>query len=1005
MTYLPDRTVASQLFGCLLVASMLLSAPAFSDVIFAPEFGTPTVRQMLQQGQYGEARDLAAERLKAAPDDADLHGVLAYALAGLGEWDDARQSLMRAIELAPEAQRDDLRVLHAEILLGLGDAAAAERELRDVLSRDPENRSALLEMGVLYRRTGDGVRSTEYFERVLRLDPGDEAALRALFDTYLGRGDYDSIEQLSRRIPEDSRAKALGYYFDGLAATREQPPRYADAAASFRRAVAIAPAPEILSTLGWVLLKQQRLDEAARALTEAVNLAPDYFEAQRLLGVVLLQGGQPNLAAGHLEEALAIRETTELRRLLARAYLMQGRGDEVIEQLLASAENADQLADRQSGLQGLGQYASGEFEESEAALRAAVEQRPHAPHLRFLLISSLLKQQLYEAAAREAQQAVSAYPDEKVLALNFLALARLGSGAIDAAESALREALGIEPDARTTRVNLSTVYFRTGQFAKAEQELNALLDASPDDSQLRLRLARVHQAAGDFARAEQVLLSPDGALPESNGLLRELFLLKMRDDDFVGALAYANALISAYPRLFEGYLLRAQAYAAQGRPGEAVDSINEGFAAAGETQGALATAASLARVNGWHDRAVNYLRRHEAQFGMDDPTLIKLYALELIETGNTRKARAILEQGLGSTDPDALFLSARAYIADGDQVRAEEKIDAALAAGVAPAIIEQQRAALMTAVRLDELRTELENNDDEPLRYRSLAGAHEFLGDIDAAIDVYESGLGKTDEDPGFRVQIARLLYKSGDTERAIDAARALLNDSGIDEETRYRAWAVIGMSRAARGETELAERALEQAAVPGSRISEAHYRLAQIKSNKGETGEAIRLLREAIAIEPRTLRHYLALAGTYQRANDMPMSIGVYQAGLDAIPGSIPLLNDLALAQLATGDTGSALTTAQEALALAPDDPRVLSTMGQVHLQQRDPRAAIPYLERAVDRDPRSSLYRFHLGISYFQAGATARAKSELEEALARQSDAPWANEIHKVLRAIAES
>jgi len=204
MPHLPDRSVVSRLCGCLVLAGVLLSAPASSDVIFAPVFGTPTLREMLQQGEYAAVRDLAEERLKDTPGDSDLHAVMAYALAGLGEWDSAEQSLLRAIELAPESQRDDLRVLHAEILLGLGDAAEAERQLHDVLSRDPENRSALLEMGVLYRRIGDGIRSTEYFERVLRVNPGDETALRALFEIYLGRGDYFSIEQLSRRIPDDS---------------------------------------------------------------------------------------------------------------------------------------------------------------------------------------------------------------------------------------------------------------------------------------------------------------------------------------------------------------------------------------------------------------------------------------------------------------------------------------------------------------------------------------------------------------------------------------------------------------------------------------------------------------------------------------------------------------------------------------------------------------------------------------------------------------------------------
>jgi len=1004
MTEASIKGWVSRLTGGLVLAAVLVSTPAVADPIFEPAFGSVTVRDMLSERRYAAVRDLARRELQDDPENGDTHAVLAYALAGLGEWEQAEQSVLAAIGLVTDERRDDLRVLQAEILLGLGDAPEAERQLREVLERDPDKISALLEMGVLYRRMGDGVRSTEYFERVLVVEPGEEVAIKALFETYVARGDYESIDKLSRRIPDDSPAKALAYYFDALADVRRDPPDYEAAASKLEQALLrVGPSPGMLSTLGWVRFRQQNLDAAADALIQAVELAPDDFESQRLLGAVLLQANRPNLAVGHLQQALAIRETAELRRLLARAYLLLGRNEAMAEQMLAVAEG--DAENRQSALTGLYTYVGGDFEQSEAALRSALSERPQASHLRFLLISSLLKQERYEAAEREARQAVRAYPDQKVLALNFVALARLGTGAYDDAEAALNEALALDPGARTTRVNLSTVYFRTGRYGKAEQELDAILANEPGDPRIRVRKARVLQAAGDYSRAEQALLGPSGELPTSKALLRELFLLKIREGDSQAALGYANGIVEAHPTLFEGYLLQAQALAALGRAMEAGEAIDRGFETTGETQGALAAAASLARVNGWHRKAVDYLGRLDAQYGLDDPVLVKLYAVELIEVGNTDKARQVLDAGLGATEPDALFLTARSYIADRDQASAEEYIDAALAAGIAPSVIEQQRAELGTALRLDELREELEDDDDDALRYRTLADAFEFVGDYDAAIDVYESGIGKAGADELFKVQIARLKMRKGDTDAAIDASTALLDEDGISDDSRFTAWFVIGMSRSMRGEPERAERALEEATKPGSKIAPAYYRLAAIKSDNGETDEAIRLLEAAIALEPTTLRHYLALAGAWQRAGDLRSSIAAYERGLAAIENSVPLLNDLALTYVAAGDTAKALETASLALEHAPRDARVLDTMGQVYLRRREPQAAIPYLERAVDGAPQSSLYRFHLGVSYFEAGSADRARAELEESLARQSDSPWAGEIRKVLRAIGES
>ena len=191
----------------------------------------------------------------------------------------------------------------------------------------------------------------------------------------------------------------------------------------------------------------------------------------------------------------------------------------------------------------------------------------------------------------------------------------------------------------------------------------------------------------------------------------------------------------------------------------------------------------------------------------------------------------------------------------------------------------------------------------------------------------------------------------------------------------------------------------------PGSQLGSAFYELARLKSSQGETGAAISLLQSAIEIEPRSTRYYLALAALHQRAGNAAASAGVYESGIENNPAAIPLLNNLALVYLSLGENEKALMQANAALSQAPDDPNVLDTVGWVHLQSENAAEAVRYLERAVEGDPGSSLYRYHLGVGYWRHGSNDLARVELNEALQRQSDAPWAPQVREALGDIGSS
>jgi tetratricopeptide (TPR) repeat protein len=997
--------------GFLLLAGVLLGSALASRVAvavplrFEPLFGDRNLLQLLEQRQFTQVRDLARIQLLQNPSDGDMHAVMAYALTELGALADAEQNARQAIDRVPEARRDRLRVLLAEILLRQGRTPEAVQLLNDLLARDSTNTLALLSLGNLYNRLGNAQRAAEYFQEVLVVDPRNDDATRYLLQAYLTQRDYAAVARVARGIPEGSPIKGLGYYFEALSLLQGQPPDNRGALALLERSLeASAPTAQVLTTVGYVLLKEQRAQDAAERLAQAVALAPDSVDALNLLGIASIQLGRPELAVAHLERALADRESVELSHLLSRLYLMQGRVDQGLAELLKSTDDSNQPTEAESALRTLYQFHSGEFEQSEQGLREALARTPEAAHLRFLLIASLLKQDRFEAAAREAEQALTLHPDQSVLVRNLLAMAKLGGGELDAAEEALQTALTQDPASKTTRVNLSTVYFRSGQYASAEREIKAVLANTANDPEATIRLARIYQAAGNYAEAERVLLAANGQGATAGAAARELIMLKLRQRDYGAMLEYALGAVARYPRSFQGYLFQAQALASLGREIDAVDALDAGFEAAGETQGSLAAAASLARLHGWHDLAVGYLQRHDAQFGLDNPTLKKLYATELIEVGRTDDARAVVRDGLGATDPDALLLTAMSHLADGDQVRTEEALDAALAAGVSPAVVEGQRAALRATGQIEALKEQLAAGPADPLRYGALAGAHEIVGDFDAAIAVLEGGLGKAGSDPLFQTHIARLLLKKGDAQRAIEVANGVLANANADAETRIRAHSVVGMSWVFQRDRARAEQALELATVDGSRLAPAFYELARIKSAKGDIEAAKNLLRSAIEIQPTSLQYYLALATLHERSGGVAESIALYEDGISKNERAVPLLNNVALLYLSQGDNERALARARTALEQSPQDANVLDTMGFIHLRSQDTQGAIGYLERAVDYQPAASQYRYHLGLGYFEAGWLDLAKIELEKALDRENNAPWAQEINRLLAAIQE-
>ncbi len=193
------------------------------------------------------------------------------------------------------------------------------------LAVDPLNSEAAIQLGDVYRASGDLQQSLDYLLLAVRLAPYNHEAVGSLGDTYERLGELDQarrcyleairldpsfvmvydhlgiigVKQGDLELAKQSFAKSLEYSpRDAKALTNYGLALYLDdqlAAAEeyFAKAVAADPnTADAYNGLGLVALKQGRIEDAVKALQSALAIKPDFAHAQENLQKALDLGAQ-----------------------------------------------------------------------------------------------------------------------------------------------------------------------------------------------------------------------------------------------------------------------------------------------------------------------------------------------------------------------------------------------------------------------------------------------------------------------------------------------------------------------------------------------------------------------------------------------------------------------------------------------------------------------------------------------------------------------------------------
>ena len=185
-----------------------------------------------------------------------------------------------------------------------------------------------------------------------------------------------------------------------------------------------------------------------------------------------------------------------------------------------------------------------------------------------------------------------------------------------------------------------------------------------------------------------------------------------------------------------------------------------------------------------------------------------------------------------------------------------------------------------------------------------------------------------------------------------------------------------------ARGRTKEGVELLER--FVGSRSPESEYiALARGYSDLGQTERALEVLDRAAELEGPTENIITAKASVLFAAGDSTAALGVYEGILDENPESVTALNFVAYTLAEWGERlTDALEYAERAVELAPEDPRILDTLGWVYFRMGRHEDAVRELERAVEAGASDPVIFEHLARAYERVGDADAARLAREKA-----------------------
>jgi tetratricopeptide (TPR) repeat protein len=421
------------------------------------------VRELIQEGQFEQAKSLIEDQLKEQPSDVEAYNLLGIVETNEKNYSQAEEAFQQALHIDPGSKttHNNLGNLYvAQQKLDL-----AEREFNTVLKSAPANRDANYNLGLLLMAKGSPLLAIPHFQQI---HPQTVETHFNIVRAYFAAG--KSTEALAQARQ--------------LSAAHKQ-----DVQLHF--------------TLGLVLAAAKQYRAAQLELEQANALHPETFEILHNLGQAYLRGHEYAKADLALNRALKVKpDSVETLYLLAQVYSDQNRPVDALELLArahkAAPENADIIF-----LMARVSMTQNYFEDAIPLLESGLKIAPQRADLHAALGESYFMSGKAEKAIDEFKTLIALDPSARSYA--FMGLSYRHLGRFEEATKYFNEGLKLDPHNASCLYNLGFIEERQGNSARADALFQQALRSNPDFSDALLELANLRVKDKKYVEAAELL--------------------------------------------------------------------------------------------------------------------------------------------------------------------------------------------------------------------------------------------------------------------------------------------------------------------------------------------------------------------------------------------------------------------------------------------------------------------------------------------------------------------
>lgn len=622
---------------------------------------------------------------------------------------------------------------------------------------------------------------------------------------------------------------------------------------------------------------------------------------------------------------------------------------------------------------------------------ALIEAQPENTILQEIEIDGHVRNTAYSDALDAIDRALTQNPEKRALYNTRLGLlARLEDN--DALETQLRDMVTRFPEDDTVKQSLIRFYMSRQEPDKAEAFLREIADPDAEDPALYMSLLQfIGQLRGPEAMmAELDRVIPEAATPDVYRAMRAG--LVFRQGDRTQAIADMETLIEGAEPSEQTRRIKVSLAEMLMRTGNEVGArrlVEEVLSEDASQVDALRMNAAWQIQGDDTDAAIATLRTALDQSPQDVRSMT-LMSQAYLRAGNKDLARDFLSLAVdASGQAPAESVRYARFLSDEERYApAEQILIASLrSARNNPAVLTELGRTYLLMEDLPRLRQVIDTLKglETPETDQVAAGLETSLIErergTEAAINFLENASQDWDNALTATTAVIRARLVSGDTEAALQAAQAALDEDPQDPDRRY----MMAATQGAAGNLPAAEagyRALLEDFADRPRI---WLELIRTVGAQGKRDEIPGLVEAGLDANPGAPDLMWVRAGNLEQSGDVEGAIAIYEEMYAQNSSSVVIANNLA-SLLATyrNDEASLERAAAVARRLRETNvPAFQDTWGWIAFRQGDVQGALAPLEAAARGLPRDALVQYHLGRTYEALGRTDAALAQFVKAI----------------------